>query len=74
MEQVIVQEVTKLEMEMAQECIECSLCRCGNEKQKRLPLWFLNGIEHQCPCGKAHEKVYGHKAHERRSGNATCVV
>lgn len=74
MEQVIGQEITERDRKMAQECVECALCRNEREKQNGLPLRFLNIIERLCPYRRAYEKVYGRKAHEVRSGDATRVV
>jgi hypothetical protein len=45
MHQVTGQEATERDRKMAQECVECSLCRNEREKQKGFSLWFLNSIE-----------------------------
>jgi hypothetical protein len=67
MQQVTGQSTAERDRKMAQECVECSLCRNEREKQKGLPIWFLHTIERLCPYRQAYEKVYGRKAHEVRS-------
>lgn len=64
MEQVMGQEITERDRELAQECVKCSLCRSEREKEKGLPVWFLNFIERLCPYRQGYEKVYGRPAHE----------
>ena len=71
MEQVIGQAITEQDRKSAQECVKCSLCRNEREKPNGMPLWSLNLIERLCPYRQGYEKVYGRKAHEVRSGDAT---
>ena len=57
--------VTQKEIEMAQKCVECTICEKARVNQKGFAFWFVKKIEGGlCPHCKAYEKVYGKKAHE----------
>lgn len=59
-------EITDQDREMAQKCVECTICTTARKKQRGLAFWFVKFIEGgMCPACKAYEKVYGRKAHER---------
>ena len=59
--------ITEKDMEMAQKCIECPVCRHARKKQRGIAYWFVKKIEGGfCPYCRAYEKVYGQKAHEPR--------
>jgi uncharacterized protein CbrC (UPF0167 family) len=50
---------------MAQQCVECPVCRQARVKQRGFLFWLVKAIEGGlCPYCKAYEKVYGKKAHE----------
>ncbi|HPG41224.1 MAG TPA: hypothetical protein PLP19_08120 [bacterium] len=50
---------------LAQQCLNCTLCKTARAKQKGFAFWFVSKIEGGvCPACKAYEKVYGRKAHE----------
>ena len=57
--------ITDKDREMANNCLNCPLCKHARKKQKGLIFWFVKRIEGGvCPQCKAYEKVYGRKAHE----------
>ena len=57
--------ITDKDREMAQKCVECTLCSHARDKQRGFAFWFVKKIEgHVCPFCQAYEKVYGRKAHE----------
>ena len=57
--------VSEKDRKMAQQCIECPVCRQARKKQRGIAFWFVKTIERGlCPYCKAYEKVYGRKAHE----------
>jgi transposase-like protein len=59
-------ELTAKEIEMAQKCVTCPVCKRARAKQSGFAFWFVKNIEDGlCPYCKAYEKVYGKKAHER---------
>lgn len=59
------ENATLKEIEMAQKCVECTLCDKARVDQKGLAFWFVKRIEGGlCPYCKAYERVYGRKAHE----------
>ena len=37
--------ITEKDKEMAQKCVECSLCRRARKKQKGIAFWFVKAIE-----------------------------
>ncbi len=50
---------------MAQVCVRCPVCRQARKKQKGAAFWFVKKIEDKlCPFCRAHERVYGRKAHQ----------
>ena len=56
---------TPKDIEMAQKCVECTVCDKARVNQKGFAYWFVKSIEGGlCPYCKAYEKVYGRKAHE----------
>ena len=56
---------TPKDIEMAQKCVECTVCDKARVNQKGFAYWFVKSIEGElCPYCKAYEKVYGRKAHE----------
>lgn len=58
-------EITEKDREMAQKCVECTLCDKARENQRGFIFWFVKFVEGGiCPACKAYEKVYGRKAHE----------
>lgn len=57
--------ITDKDREMAQRCVECTLCASARRKQRGFAFWFVKLIEGGlCPYCKAYERVYGRKAHE----------
>ena len=63
--------ITEKDRAMAQQCVECPVCRQARKKQKGLAFAFVKFIEGGlCPYCKAYERVYGKKAHEPTDENA----
>ena len=59
------EEITERDRRMAQQCIECKVCSRARTKQRGIAYWFVRKVEGRiCPFCRAHEKVYGRKAHE----------
>lgn len=57
--------VTDRDRQMAQKCVECTVCQGARKKQKGFSFWFVKCIENRiCPFCQAYERVYGRKAHE----------
>jgi hypothetical protein len=57
--------ITEKDRQMAQQCLECPVCKKARINQKGFFFWFVKRIEGGvCPYCKAYEKVYGQKAHE----------
>ena len=57
--------ITEKDRKLAQQCLDCSLCKRARFKQKGLLFWFVKKLESGlCPACKAYEKVYQRKAHE----------
>ncbi|MCP4607330.1 MAG: hypothetical protein GY845_01265 [Planctomycetes bacterium] len=57
--------ITEKDIEMAQKCVECTVCDKARVIQKGFTYWFVKKIEGGlCPYCKAYERVYGKKAHE----------
>lgn len=57
--------ITDKDREMAQRCVECTLCAGARRKQRGILFWFVKVLEGGvCPYCKAYERVYGRKAHE----------
>jgi hypothetical protein len=59
--------ITEKEKKMAEFCRSgCPVCQRARRKQGGFLFWFIkkvgNGL---CPYCRAHEKVYGKKAHEQ---------
>ena len=58
-------EITTKDRELAEQCVQCSICNTARDKQKGLAFFFVKFLEGGiCPACKAYEKVYGKKAHE----------
>jgi len=58
-------EITEKDRQMAETCVQCTVCRKARKEQKGFAYWFVKRIEGgMCPYCKAYEKVYGRKAHE----------
>ncbi|GAB6271798.1 MAG TPA: hypothetical protein DHO02_00190 [Syntrophaceae bacterium] len=58
-------KITDKDRKMAQVCVKCPVCRHARKKQKGAAFWFVKKIEGKlCPFCKAHERVYGRKAHQ----------
>lgn len=61
-------EITENDRKLAQQCLECPVCKHARKKQKGLAFAFVKFLEGGiCPACKAYEKVYGQKAHEPRT-------
>jgi len=57
--------ITDKDRELAQKCVECTVCASARKNQGGFAYWFVRFIEGGiCPFCKAYEKVYGRKAHE----------
>ncbi|MFA5261822.1 MAG: hypothetical protein WC450_11405 [Candidatus Omnitrophota bacterium] len=57
--------VTDKDRQMAQKCVECTVCQNARKKQQGFSFWFVKCIENRiCPFCQAYERVYGRKAHE----------
>ncbi|MHB0936460.1 MAG: hypothetical protein ACYDCO_09200 [Armatimonadota bacterium] len=57
--------ITDKDRKLAQMCVECPVCRKARKAQRGFFFWFVKRLEGSvCPACKAHEKVYGRKAHE----------
>jgi len=57
--------ITDKDREMAQRCVECTLCVRARRNQRGLAFLFVKWLERgACPSCKAYERVYGRKAHE----------
>jgi hypothetical protein len=57
--------ITDKDREMAQRCVECTLCARARRNQRGLAFLFVKWLERGlCPYCKAYERVYGRKAHE----------
>ena len=57
--------ISERDRKMAQQCMECHLCKHARNKQRGIAFWFVKKIERNiCPFCKAYERVYGLKAHE----------
>jgi len=58
-------DTTDPERKMAQQCVECPVCRRARSEQKGFFFWLVKTVEGRlCPYCKAYEKVYGKRAHE----------
>ncbi|HYW68932.1 MAG TPA: hypothetical protein VE960_04950 [bacterium] len=58
-------EITEKDRELAQKCVDCTLCVKARKNQRGFFFWFVKFVEGGvCPACKAYEKVYGRKAHE----------
>ncbi|HDS29868.1 MAG TPA: hypothetical protein ENN67_02365 [Firmicutes bacterium] len=58
-------EITEKDRELAKQCLECKVCNTARKNQRGFAFWFVKWLEGGiCPACKAHEKVYGRKAHE----------
>jgi len=58
-------EITDRDRRMAQQCMDCFVCRHAREKQRGFAFWLVKSVEGGiCPYCRAYEKVYGRKAHE----------
>ena len=56
--------ITEKDKQLAQQCIDCSVCNHARKKQRGLVYLFVKFLEGGiCPACKAYEKVYGQKAH-----------
>ena len=59
------ENINEKDLKMAEQCLNCFLCKHAREKQKGLAFWFVKKLESGlCPACKAYEKVYNRKAHE----------
>jgi hypothetical protein len=57
--------ITEKEKALAQQCLQCPVCRRARRHQRGLCYWIVRRIEGSiCPACKAYERVYGRKAHE----------
>jgi uncharacterized protein CbrC (UPF0167 family) len=57
--------ITEKDRQMAQRCVDCTVCKYARKKQRGVVYWFVKALEGgMCPWCKAYEKVYGRKAHE----------
>lgn len=57
--------ISEKDRELAQKCVECTVCQRAREKQRGFAFWFVKNIEKRfCPACQAYERVYGRKAHE----------
>lgn len=74
MEEVISQEITHRDRKMAQEYVECALCRNERARQNGLAPWFPTIIDRLCPYRPAYERVYGRRVGEMRLEHAARVV
>ncbi len=58
-------DISDKDRRMAQQCVDCGLCKRARQKQKGMAFWLVKKVEGAlCPCCKAYERVYGRKAHE----------
>lgn len=58
--------ITEKDKKLAQQCVECPLCKRARKKQRGIIFWFVKKIEGSiCPACKAYEKVYNKKPHEK---------
>ncbi len=58
-------EITAKDRELAQKCVDCTLCAYARRKQRGLVFWFIKTVEARiCPACRAYETVYGRKAYE----------
>jgi len=65
-------EITDKDRKMAQQCVDCGLCKRARDKQKGMAFWLVKLVEGSvCPFCKAYEKVYGRKAHEPMPDSGT---
>lgn len=61
-------EMTSLDRALANVCRSCPVCRRARQKQSGLAFEFVKRVEMRtCPFCRAHERVYGRKAHERNA-------
>ena len=61
-------EITERDRKMAQQCVDCTVCRRARTLQRGFAFWLVKTVESGlCPFCKAYEKVYGRKAHEPMS-------
>lgn len=57
--------ITEKERQLAEQCLNCRVCRAARQHQKGFLYWFVKRVEGSiCPACRAYEKVYGRKAHE----------
>jgi hypothetical protein len=57
--------VKRKDKQMAQRCVECTICKHARKKQRGIAYWFVKNIENRLrPYCAAYERVYGKKAHE----------
>ncbi len=58
-------EITDRDRKLAQQCMQCPLCRRARRNQRGFAFWFVKVLEGGvCPACKAYEKVHGKQAHE----------
>ena len=58
-------EITDQDRKMAQQCVDCMVCKRARDRQRGFSFWLVKTVESGlCPFCKAYEKVYGRKAHE----------
>ena len=58
------ENITKIQKQMAQICANCVLCRHARKKQKGLVYGMVKPGSRICPFCRAYEKVYGKKSYE----------
>ena len=58
-------DISDRDRRMAQQCVDCGLCKRARRKQKGMAFWLVKRVAGTiCPYCKAYERVYGRKAHE----------
>ncbi len=57
--------ITGRDRRLAELCRACTVCSRARKRQRGLAFRFVRLIEGRiCPACRAHERVYGRKAHE----------
>jgi uncharacterized protein CbrC (UPF0167 family) len=63
-----VQKPSPLDKTLAGFCLKCLVCRRARRQQRGTAFWLVKHVEASlCPFCRAYERVYGCKAHERRT-------
>ena len=61
-------EASSFDQTLASVCVNCPVCRHARRRQGGVAFRLVKRVETKsCPFCRAYERVYGCKAHERRT-------